>query len=210
MDSNQKPSLKEYLRANPGKGLNDYFSKYGGSEDTTASTQPILTGPLNKNDTSSRSIRIEWFGIIISLGMMGAFFLPWISSDLFVVVTEDPGTEIVLTEALVTGMQIPEYFANWETSFVSIPDHFLAHYLILIGAGLALVGALFNWYWLKFFGAAISTMLVVRWLIVLRVMAHSEQFATQGIDIWPFIQMGTYTAATCAVLYVVDFIREWF
>lgn len=210
MDSNQKPSLNEYLRSNPGKGVNDYFSKYGGREDTTASNQPILTGSPNKNYASSRSIRIEWFTIIISLGMIGAFFLPWISSDLFIVVTEDPGAEIVLTEELVTGMQIPEHFANWETSFVIIPDQFVAHYLILIGAGLALVGALLSWYWLKFFGAAISTMLVARWLIVLRVMAYSEQFAEQGIDIWTFIQMGTYAAAACAVLYLVDFIREWF
>ena len=200
MDGNQKPSLQEWMRDNPGSGVNEYFAKYGDTGQTPFS-QPIIQQPIITQVPKQRRRRpFEWFTILISLGMIYAFFQPWIQVVLFEV--EDKLT--------ATGMEIPTDYASWEAGFVLVPDKMQGHYLILAGAVMALLGALLRWYWLKFFGAALSVMLVARWIIVLVVWAGSEQFIETEQDMWSFIEVGTYAAVGCAGLYLIDFIKEWF
>lgn len=200
MDSDQKPTLQEWMRDNPGSGVNEYFSKFGDTGQTPFS-QPIVQQPIITQPQRVRRRRpFEWFTILISLGMIYAFFQPWVQVVLFEI--EDKLT--------ATGMEIPTDYASWEAGFVLVPDKMQGHYLILAGAIMALLGALLRWYWLKFFGAAISVMLVARWIIVLVVWAGSEQFLETEQDMWSFIEMGTYVAVGCAGLYLVDFIKEWF
>lgn len=188
------------MRDNPGRGVNEYFSKYGDTGQTPFS-QPIIQQPIITSSPKPKHKRpFEWFTILISLGMIYAFFQPWVQVILFEI--EDKLT--------ATGMEIPTDYASWEAGFVLVPDKMQGHYLILVGAVMALIGALLRWYWLKFFGAALSVMLVARWVIVLVVWAGSEQFLETEQDMWSFIEWGTYLAVACAGLFLIDFIKEWF
>lgn len=192
--------MREWMNDNPGKGMNDYFSKFGQSTDLSALVSPIQASPIIQSAQKKSIRRIEWFTMLISAGMIASFFQPWIDGRLFEL------EDIIL----FTGMEIPDAYANWEKPFILIPDKLLGHYIIPIAASLAIIASLLRWYWLKFLGAALSMVFVARWIWILVVMSGSEQFIESELDMWSLIQMGTYAAVACAVLYLVDFIKEWF
>ncbi len=199
-DETPKPSMREWMRDNPGKGMNDYFSKFGQGTDLSALASPVQASPIITPAPQKSTKRIEWFTMLISAGMIASFFQPWIDGRLF-----------ELQDAIFfTGMEIPAAYANWEKPFILIPDKLLGHYIIPIAAAVALIASLLRWYWVKFLGAALSMVFVARWIWILIVMAGSEQFIELELDMWSLIQMGTYAAVACAGLYLVDFIKEWF
>lgn len=75
------PKLNEWLKENPGKGVNDYFKTFpSANKGKSNAPMPEITpfkGPMNQHQKQKEQ---DLLVVVFSLVVIIAFFLPWLDT----------------------------------------------------------------------------------------------------------------------------------
>lgn len=220
-----KPSLQEYLRSNPGKGLNDYFKKYGDPEpqvqpepvnppqpepEPTPEIQPpaidntyVEQQPRSYITAPSKDkSKIDVINIIASVLVIVSFFLPWMDMTGFKH-TED------LEKATVTGMDMYTLFKLFNLeSFSALSNYTI--YLVAVGAIIALIGELMRNWAVRIIGQILTICFGFYWIYKIYYLFSHTEIHAADLVLTDYLQYGFFIMALGVILYFVDIMRTTF
>ena len=217
---NEKPSLKEFLESNPGKGLNDYFNIYGNEEAPAPVSTPVVDivpvpptpAPVAQNNKhveqprsyiaspTKQKVKVDIMSLLASILIVMGFFLPWMDMEKF----NDAGD---LT--MVNGMDMYRVFSIFNLeSFTDISNYTI--YIILIGTIIAFVGELMKNWAVRVIGQMLAIPFGLYWAYKLyHLFSHTEIHAEE-LALLDYIQYGFFLVLGGVLLYFIDIIRTTF
>lgn len=210
----KKPSLQEYLKNNPGKGLNDYFEAYGQPEETTISTPPPVEENIQPQQdntyveqprsyidpTNAKKAKIDILNIIASLAIIAGFFLPWLNIE---------GFQNAEEFTLVSGMDIYSIFNNYKFEAFSDQSYYTI-YLIPVGAITALIGELLRNWAVRIIGQMLAISFGFYWMYKFYYLFEKAEIRPEEMVLMDFIQYGFLIVLAGVIMYLVDIIRTTF
>ncbi len=207
----KKPSLQDFLRDNPGKGLNDYFEMYGQPEETAPVAQQPIQQDIQQEsyvDTPRSYIKgnqkdqssIDVLNIIASLAMMAAFFLPWVNVEGFKQAEE---------LSTVSGLDMYSLFTHFDLESFSDLSYYTV-YIIPLGALIALIGELMRNWAVRIIGQILAISFGVYWGIKLYFLYTAEGIHPEDLAVMDFLQYGYMIAIVGIILLLVDIFRTTF
>lgn len=212
---NEKPSLKEYLQSNPGKGLNDYFEIYGKEEVPVSAPTPVqnLTPPppvAQDNNyveqpksyiaaPSQQKTKVDIMSLLASILVVMGFFLPWIDMEEF----KEAGDL-----AMVNGMDMYTVFSIFNLeSFTDLSNYTI--YLILAGAVIAFVGELMKNWAVRIIGQMVVIPFGLYWAYKLYYL-FSTEIHPEELTLLDYLQYGFFIVLGGVLLYFIDILRTTF
>jgi len=193
------PTLDEWRRKNPGRGVNEYFKKYPRPEvhsqpPITPTPQPTPVTPAAPIApiiiTTKKKKRNLFYGnILFSILILIGFFLPWIKVEAFKFL------KVVETN----GMDIPKLF-----DFINPKSNPLFHqaiYAIPAGALISLLGEFFNKWMAKLSGQFIS---LLGFCYLMYLLYSAIETSNLKIEYTDILAYGFYMTALGIAFYVFD------
>lgn len=217
-----KPSLKDFLQSNPGKGLNDYFEIYGNEAPPKSPPQPVapiakpepspvLPPPVTQDNTyvdqpksyiaapNKKKDKIDIINIIASILIIAGFFLPWMDMEEFKEVGD-------LT--IVNGMDMYTVFSIFNLeSFTDLSNYTI--YIILTGAVIALVGELMRNWAVRVIGQMLALPFGIYWTYKLYHL-FSTEIHSEDLALMDYLQYGFFLMLGGVLLYFIDILRSTF
>lgn len=214
---NDKPSLKEFLSSNPGKGLNDYFELYGNENQNistpTPEPSPTPPPPVTTQDNtyveqpksyidapSNKKAKIDIINILASILILAGFFLPWMD------MTQFKNTDDL---EIVNGMDMYTAFSIFNLeSFTDLSNYTI--YLIIAGAAIALIGELIRNWAVRIIGQMLTFPFVIYWIYKLYCLYSHTEIHAEDLELMDYLQYGFFMVSAGALLYFIDIIRTTF
>jgi hypothetical protein len=218
---NNKPTLKEFLRNNPGKGLNDYYKEYGDIKDSRPLTiQPVPPPPPQKKPKSEvvhvvdrsdefpppppppKRPGLDAITIVAAMMVIVAFFLPWINVSEFKAFKD-------------LAVYIPGYelFDSMGLLYESPPPPlFYTIYLIPAGGLITLLGELVRSWVIRIMGQVLVVSFSIYWAFEIHqiFLYAQEALKMEDLQLLKFLHYGFYLSCFGAVLLFIDLLRTLF
>ncbi len=184
------PSLNEWKRSNPGKGVNEYYKAYPNSKAAT----PIATNHFQPPIlTSAVKEEISIGNIIFSVMIIVGFMLPWIDIK--------PFRLIQLIES--NGYHLPRIIEKFTT--VSSKMLLNSIYLIPVGALVCIFAETTRNFTLKLFSQIIVVFALIYWVVLLyQLIASFENQFHISIEYVKILSYGFYLTCFATCYYIYD------
>ncbi len=231
----KKPSLQEYLKNNPSKGLNDYYEEYGHIE-TPPPVEPQYTPPQQQytppppqqqqqyipptqqqpvyHDAANsylpppkkkKDSSISPISIIGGLLVLAGIALPWISVETLPKLFEKITT--------INGYQMPDSITK--IFDVSSSLIYQSIYMIPLGGLLAILGEFTRNWALRIFGQVLVVCFGIYWIYTLmsshgHITDMKEGLKVKDLELFKYLQYGTYITLGGIFFFCIEIIRTMF
>lgn len=190
----KKPSLQEFLRKHPGKGLNDYYKKYG---DPASVPPPSVDKPRSYITRPKREkSKVNFLSVVASVLLLAGFFLPWL--DVSLLQGQEAGAS-----SFASGWDMQKVYSRLSLPQFSATSH-LTSYLIPVGAVVALFGELLRHWPSRSIGQVLGLSFSAYWLYKLYVLLIKSDYAPTEPAWDSLLQYGFIPLGLGMVYYFID------
>ncbi len=226
----KKPTLQEYLRNNPSKGLNDYYNEFGEPENTFQNksynnppppppppvqqqqpqnnyNNPAYNNPVTNDPNAlydwekKKKTTISFVAIIAALLIIASMFLPWLD---LTEVKKLKDLEIIngygLSASIFSLLQ-EEDSMIYKTIF-AIP----------IGAIIALIGEFTRNWMIRSLGQVVVVAFGLYWIYLLYSSYNItvEEYKLEAFEMTQYFQYGVYMVLGGILLFFIEIGRTMF